>query len=92
MKFNGKPKGKSYIELDMEIQDVPNSADKFQNRCLNGRFWCIKDICGMVCAFFTWMLILYAEFVVMHVILFHHQNTLYAVVNGVIFQVAASQF
>ena len=27
------------------------------------------------------------RFVVMHVILFYHKNTLYAVVNGVIFQV-----
>ena len=32
-------------------------------RCLGGRFWCIKDICGLVCVFFTWMLILYAEWV-----------------------------
>ena len=63
MKFNDKSKGKSYLELDMEIQEVPQTTPvhKFHNRCLNGRFWCIKDICGMVCVFFTWMLILYAE-------------------------------
>ena len=60
MKFNDKSKGKSYIELDMEM-DVTSADHKNHNRCLNGRFWCIKDICGIVCAFFTWMLILYAE-------------------------------
>lgn len=30
--------------------------------------WCVKDICGIICAVMTWMLILYAEFVVMAVI------------------------
>ncbi len=24
------------------------------NRCCTNRFWCIRDVCGMVCAFFTW--------------------------------------
>ena len=62
MKYNDKPNGKSFIQLDMELQDVPQaSVSKHHNRCLNGRFWCIKDICGLVCAVFTWGLILYAE-------------------------------
>ena len=62
MKFNEKSNGKSFIQLDMELQEVPQaSVEKFHNRCLNGRVWCIKDICGLVCAFFTWGLILYAE-------------------------------
>jgi len=87
MRFN-RNKGKSYVELEMELPEPHITVNKFQNRCWGGRFWCIKDICGMFCAFFTWMLILYAEFVVMHVILFYHSNTLYAVVNGVIFQVS----
>lgn len=30
--------------------------------------WCVKDVCGIICAIITWMLILYAEFVVMAVI------------------------
>ena len=61
-KFNEKSNGKSFIQLAMELQDVPQaSVQKFHNRCLNGRVWCIKDICGLVCAFFTWGLILYAE-------------------------------
>ena len=36
---------------------------------------------------FLFFLKLKFRFVVMHVILFYHRNTLYAVVNGVIFQV-----
>ena len=35
-------------------------------RCMGGRFWCIKDVCGMFCVFFTWLLILYAEYVLLH--------------------------
>ena len=59
MKF-GRNK-KSYVEVDMEIPDNIHDLNKTHNRCLKGRVWCIKDICGMFCAFFTWMLILYAE-------------------------------
>lgn len=90
MKLN-RGKGKSYVELEMELAEphTLTSSKKFQNRCLDGRFWCIKDICGMFCVFFTWMLIFYAEFVVMYVILFFHSSTIYAVINGVIFQTLA---
>ena len=61
MKFN-RTKGKSYVELDMEMPEQHSyTVNKYHNRCWGGRFWCIKDICGMFCALFTWMLILYAE-------------------------------
>ena len=61
MKFN-RTKGKSYVELDMEMPEQHTyTVNKYHNRCWGGRFWCIKDICGMFCALFTWMLILYAE-------------------------------
>ena len=30
---------------------------------MGGKFWCIRDVCGLFCVFFTWLLILYAEFV-----------------------------
>lgn len=33
------------------------------------KIWCIKDGCGIICALMTWLLILYAEMVVMGVIL-----------------------
>lgn len=48
--------------------------------------WCVKDICGWVCAIFTWLLVLYAVYVVNFVMLIHNPNTTWSVVNGVIFQ------
>ena len=39
-------------------------SSNFPNaRCMGGKFWCIKDVCGLFCVFFTWLLILYAEYV-----------------------------
>ena len=29
---------------------------------MGGKFWCIRDVCGLFCVFFTWLLILYAEY------------------------------
>lgn len=59
------------------------------NKCCGGMFWCIRDICGIICAILTWMLILYAEFVVMTVILIPSQYPVYSVINMVVFQICA---
>jgi len=78
--------GKSYVQLDMDQSQQLSPSNNNHNRCLGGRFWRIKDICGMFCVFFTWLLIFYAEFVVLRVILYSHPNKIFAVVNGIIFQ------
>lgn len=46
-----------------------------------------KDICGIICAVMTWMLILYAEFVVMAVILLPNAQPypVYTSINLIIF-------
>lgn len=59
------------------------------NRCCR-RVWCVKDICGVICAIFTWLLILYADFVVMVVILLPGPYPIYSVVNAIIFQILAA--
>lgn len=59
------------------------------NRCCGGMVWCIRDICGIICAILTWVLILYAQFVVTFVILFSSSYTLYSVFNLVLFQTCA---
>lgn len=56
------------------------------NKCCGGMFWCIRDICGIICAILTWLLILYAEFVVMSVILIPSAYPIYSVINIIIFQ------
>lgn len=61
----------------------------FHNKCCGGMFWCIRDICGIICAILTWLLISYAEFVVMSVILYPSPNTIYSVINTIIFQTCA---
>ncbi|XP_063441567.1 palmitoyltransferase ZDHHC3-like [Mytilus galloprovincialis] len=48
--------------------------------------WCVKDICGIICCVFTWMLILYAEYVVLYVMLWHNPYTTWSFINAVIFQ------
>ena len=51
--------------------------------------WCIKDICGIICVVMTWLLILYAEFVVMVVMLIPSPYPVYSTINMIIFQTFA---
>uniref|UniRef100_A0A1B0G037 Palmitoyltransferase n=2 Tax=Glossina TaxID=44049 RepID=A0A1B0G037_GLOMM len=59
------------------------------NRCCGGRAWCVKDICGVCCVLLTWLLILFAEFVVMRVILWPSPHPLFSTANIAIFQMLA---
>ena len=52
-----------------------------------GRVWFVKDCCGVVCAVFTWFLILYSEYVVLFVMLYPSPQTYHSLINGAIFQV-----
>lgn len=54
-----------------------------------GHIWFVKDVCGVVCAVFTWLLIFYAEYVVMFVVLLPSQHFYHSIINAVIFQVFA---
>ena len=47
--------------------------------------WFIRDACGIVCAVITWMLVFYAEFVVLFVMLLPSKNLTYSIVNGTLF-------
>lgn len=49
------------------------------------RIWCVQDICGMICAGLTWMLIGYALFVVLFVMLLPEIDSLYNSVNASVF-------
>ena len=62
---------------------------RFGLRC--GRHvWVVKDACGIICCVITYMLILYATFVVMYVITPSAHVTWLNVVNGVVFSVTVS--
>ncbi|XP_023028463.1 palmitoyltransferase ZDHHC3 [Leptinotarsa decemlineata] len=74
--------------MEYEYGYVRKESD-FHNRCCGGMLWCIRDICGIICAILTWLLILYAEFVVMSVILIPNPYPIYSVINMIIFQLCA---
>lgn len=64
--------------------------DDIQNRCCGGRVWFIKDICGIICAIMTWFLVLFADYVVIFIILIPGPYPYYSAVNFVIYQMIAS--
>lgn len=74
--------------MQYDYTDFRKEVD-MHNKCCGGLFWCIRDICGIICAILTWLLILYAEFVVMTVILIPSPFLTYSIINMVIFQVCA---
>ena len=51
--------------------------------------WCVKDICGVICAIFTWLLIFYAEYVVMMIMLIPSPNMWYSIVNGAVYNLCS---
>nr|XP_025716258.1 palmitoyltransferase ZDHHC7 isoform X1 [Callorhinus ursinus] len=53
------------------------------------RVWFIRDGCGMICAVMTWLLVVYADFVVTFVMLLPSKDFWYSVVNGVLFNCLA---
>ncbi|CAG2181957.1 unnamed protein product, partial [Oppiella nova] len=51
------------------------------NRCFGGRYWFVRDVCGIICALFTYGLLLFAEYVVIEVIIIPEQNLIYKTIN-----------
>ena len=49
------------------------------------RLWIVKDACGIICVTFMWLLIAYAEFVVVIVILLPSRDTVHSIVNTTVF-------
>lgn len=49
------------------------------------RLWFVKDVCGIICAVFTWLLIIYAEFVVVFVILLPSHDSVDSIINATMF-------
>ncbi|KAL7858803.1 hypothetical protein AOLI_G00189050 [Acnodon oligacanthus] len=55
----------------------------------SGQMWFIRDGCGIVCGVITWILVLYAEFVVVFVMLLPVRNVAYSLANGALFNTLA---
>ena len=54
-----------------------------------GTMWFIRDGCGIACAIVTWFLVLYAEFVVLFVMLIPSRDYVYSIINGILFNLLA---
>lgn len=86
-----------YHHDDDDDNDDDNQSDKYCcdcpcckcRWCLVPGVWCVKDVCGMVCACITWMLIFYGEFVVMFVIIIPAPYTIGNLINALIFNMLA---
>uniref|UniRef100_UPI00398F0EDE palmitoyltransferase ZDHHC7 n=1 Tax=Pristiophorus japonicus TaxID=55135 RepID=UPI00398F0EDE len=74
---------------DVDHHPLLSSEDDFECSSANvepvDRTWFIRDGCGMVCAVITWLLVLYADFVVTFVMLLPSKNYWYALINGIAF-------
>ncbi|XP_054869646.1 palmitoyltransferase ZDHHC3-A isoform X3 [Amphiprion ocellaris] len=69
-------------------QRIPISKDVITSSSASA-MWFIRDVCGIVCAVITWLLVLYAEFVVLFVMLLPSKNLTYSIVNGTLFNTLA---
>jgi hypothetical protein len=77
-----------FTSLQVDQEHRPPSQSRVidrHNRCCDGKYWCVKDVCGLFCVLLTWLLIFYAAFVVLNVILLPEINSLYSIVNFVLF-------
>ncbi|XP_070583468.1 palmitoyltransferase ZDHHC3 isoform X2 [Erythrolamprus reginae] len=55
----------------------------------SGTMWFIRDGCGIACAVITWLLVFYADFVVILVMLIPSRDYIYSVINGIVFNTLA---
>lgn len=69
-------------------QRIPISKDVITSSSASA-MWFIRDACGIVCAMITWLLVLYAEFVVLFVMLLPSKSPAYSIVNGTLFNTLA---
>ena len=94
--------GSDYDERDDYSSEDENKEDEEANDkyccecpccrckwCLVPGVWCVKDVCGMVCATITWFLVLYAEFVIMFVIVLPAPYTISNFLNAIVFNLLA---
>ncbi|XP_025890616.1 palmitoyltransferase ZDHHC3 isoform X1 [Nothoprocta perdicaria] len=59
------------------------------SRASLGTMWFIRDGCGIACAVVTWMLVFYADFVVLLVMLVPSRDYVYSAINGTLFNTLA---
>nr|XP_023416082.1 palmitoyltransferase ZDHHC3 isoform X2 [Cavia porcellus] len=79
------------------FRDIERKAEYLQpEKCMpppyprpGGAMWFIRDGCGIACAIVTWFLVLFAEFVVLFVMLVPTRDYVYSIINGIVFNLLA---
>lgn len=84
--FLSSRRNNKVIQRQASVLNPPEPGADTNNRCFWGRLWFVQDICGIICAVLTWILVLYAEYVVVFVILLPSPHLYYSAVNFVVFQ------
>lgn len=56
---------------------------KRYNRC---RLWVVNDLCGVICAVFTYALIFFAEYVACFILFCDFWDSVHTVINAIVFQ------
>ncbi|XP_072492322.1 palmitoyltransferase ZDHHC7 [Notamacropus eugenii] len=72
-----------------ENENYDSSSSSSSEADTADRIWFIRDGCGMVCAVMTWLLVVYADFVVTFVMLLPSKDFWYSIINGVVFNCLA---
>uniref|UniRef100_A0A8D1VCM7 Palmitoyltransferase n=1 Tax=Sus scrofa TaxID=9823 RepID=A0A8D1VCM7_PIG len=85
-----------HLRRDVEHHPLLSESDAYDSAPSSSseadgadRVWFIRDGCGVVCAVLTWLLVVYADFVVTFVMLLPSKDFWYAVLNGVSFNCLA---
>lgn len=58
-------------DVDMRIMDSHNT-----HRCFGMKIWLVKDVCGIICAVFTYWLMIFAQYVILVTTYCHTVSTL----------------
>lgn len=56
------------------------------HHCFGCKIWLVKDVCGIICASFTYWLMAFAQYVVLTCILLPEEDILYKSINLVVFE------
>lgn len=71
------------------LRAVTRSVNSRPLRRTFGVIWFVNDCCGVACIFITWLLILYAEFVIDFIILNHSPSHTFYWISGTIYHLFA---
>ncbi|TNN11341.1 Palmitoyltransferase ZDHHC3 [Schistosoma japonicum] len=94
LRFSFRPSGDlcdslSLCRRSLGLHAVTRSVNSRPLKRTFGVIWFVNDCCGIVCIFITWLLILYAEFVIDFIILHHSPSHTFSLISGTIYHLFA---